>query len=62
MPVEKLKTMKCKVLNYDRNTQKLDVDFSGYGIRINDVSKDVGEYVTIRYRGEIGSPNFQYRL
>lgn len=62
MPVEKFKTEKCKVLSYNKDTKELDVDFSGYGIRLYDVSKDIGDFVSIRYRGEIGKPNFECRI
>lgn len=62
MPVEKFKTEKCKVLSYNKDTKELDVDFSGYGIRLYNVSKDIGDFVNIRYRGEIGKSNFEYRI
>lgn len=62
MPVEKFKTEKCKVLSYNKNTKELDVNFSGCGIRLHNVSKQIGDYVNIRYRGEIGKPNFECKL
>ena len=62
MPVEKFKTEKCKVLFYNKDTKELDVDFSGYGIRLYNVSKNIEDFVNVRYRGEIGSPNFEYRI
>lgn len=62
MPVEKFKTEKCKVLYYNKNTKELDIDFMGYGIRLYDINKDVSDTTTIKYHGEIGTPNFEYRL
>lgn len=62
MPVEKFKTKKCKVLSYNHETQELDVDFAGYGIRLYHIAENVGDYIVIRYRGEIGTPSFVYRL
>lgn len=62
MSVEKFKTIKCKVLSYNKVTKELDIDFSGYGIRLRNVSKNVEDFVNIRYRGEIGTSNFEYRL
>lgn len=62
MPVEKYKTKKCNVLGYNTETKELDVDFSGYGIRLYNVSENIGDYVNIKYRGEIGTSNFVCRL
>lgn len=61
-PIEKFKTEKCEVLNYDEKFKTLDVLFKGSGIRFNDVSTNVGEFVEVKYRGEIGKPNFVYKL
>lgn len=62
MPVEKFKTEKCKVLSYNKNTQELDVNFLGCGIRLFNIDRDIGDVVSVKYRGEIGTPNFEYRL
>lgn len=62
MASERYKNMKCKVLFYNDSTKELDVDFNGYGIRLKDVAKNVDEYVTIKYRGEIGCSNFSCKL
>lgn len=62
MPVEKFKTEKCKVLLYNKIAKELDVSFSGYGIRLHNVNKNIGDFVNIKYRGEIGTSNFEYRL
>lgn len=62
MTVEKYKSKKCHVLSYNIKTKELDVDFSGYGIRLYDVPENVGDYVNIKYRGEIGTSSFICRL
>lgn len=62
MPVEKLKYEKCKVLRYDNNTHELDIDFKGYGIRLSNVDDIKTDFVTIKYRGDIGSTDFEYKL
>lgn len=62
MSIEKFKTEKCKVLSYNKKTKELDVDFLGYGIRLFNIDKDISGIVTIKYRGEIGTSNFEYRL
>ena len=59
---EKYKTEKCKVLSYNKKTKELDIDFKGYGIRLNNVRNINSDYVDIKYIGEIGKPNFSYRL
>lgn len=62
MTVEKYKTKKCNVLSYNADTKELDIDFSGYGIRLYNVSENIGASVNIKYRGEIGTSNFICRL
>ena len=59
---EKYKTEKCKVLSYNEKTKELDLDFKGYGIRINNVDEIKSDFVSVKYRGEIGKPNFSCRL
>lgn len=59
---ETYKTETCKVLHYNKSTKELDIDFKGYGIRIFHVQDTPSEYVTIKYRGEIGKPDFKYEL
>ncbi len=52
------KNKECSVIQYNENLKILDVNFDGYGIRIKDVPNVGGSTVTIKYRGEIGKPNF----
>ena len=59
---EKYKTEKCKVLSYNKKTKELDIDFKGYGIRINNVRNINSDYVDIKYIGEIGKSNFSCEL
>lgn len=56
--IEKYKTEKCKVLSYNEKTKELDIDFKGYGIRLNDIDNIKSDTVSIKYRGEIGKSNF----
>jgi len=62
MANETFKSVKCKVLIYHKEINALDIDFMGYGIRIDEVDECNSEYVNVRYKGEIGSPNFTYKL
>lgn len=56
------KTKKCKVLKLNNNTQNLDIDFDGYGIRIHNAKNISGDTVELKYKGTIGKPNFIYKL
>ena len=59
---EHYKTERCKVLLYNKRTKVLDINFMGYGIRIPHAEHIDSDYVTIKYRGEIGKPNFVCEL
>lgn len=57
------KTKKCDVIAYNKRTKALDIKFDKYGIRIknvNDFNDDAT--VEIKYKGEIGKPNFKYKM
>ena len=60
--IKKHKTIKCKVLAYSTRTKELDIDFKGYGIRLNNAEIINSDYVDIKYIGEIGKPNFSCEL
>lgn len=62
MPTEKYKTKKCDVLSYNKDTKELDINFSGYGIRLYNITESIGDSVVIKYRGEIGTSSFVCRL
>jgi len=62
-PVSKrYKTEKCKVLAYNKQTKELDINFKGYGIRLKNINNIQSDFVTIKYYGEIGKPNFSCEL
>ena len=52
----------CKVLKHDKCNKILDVMFSCYGIRILNVENFSGDSVTIKYKNEIGNPDFEYKI
>lgn len=56
------KEKECKVIRYNKLTKTLDISFDGYGIRVKNVKDFSGDLVTIRYKGEIGKPNFEYKI
>ena len=60
--IKKHKTIKWKVLAYNTRTKELDIDFKGYGIRLNNVEIINSDYVDVKYIGEIGKSNFSCEL
>lgn len=56
------KTKKCKVLGFNPKDKSIDVLFDNYGIRIYHAQKHDGETIDVKYKGEIGSKNFEYKL
>lgn len=56
------KEKECKVIRYNKFAKTLDIKFDGYGIRFKDVKDFSGNTVIIKYKGEIGKPNFEYKL
>lgn len=58
----KYKTESCKILAYNSKTKELDISFKNYGIRLNGVDNVDGDNVVVKYKGEIGKPNFEYKL
>lgn len=58
----KYKTERCKVLLFNKDTKELDIDFQGYGIRIFNVSNVKSDFVIVKYKGKIGTPNFSCGL
>lgn len=49
----------CKVIQYNKYKQTLDILFGTYGIRLHDIDFSESETFTVKYKGEIGSPDFQ---
>lgn len=54
----------CKIINYDNHTKSLDINFDGYGIRMKKIefSYNNDPIVKVRYKGEIGKPNFVIKV
>lgn len=56
----KHKTEKCKVLYFNEKTKELDVIFKDFGVKIVNVPSDTyGDFVFVKYLGEIGKPDFK---
>jgi len=56
------KEKECKVLGYNSRIKALDVLFDSYGVRIKDVFDFKGDTVIVKYKGEIGKKDFEYKL
>lgn len=56
------KEKECKVISYNEKSKSLDVNFEGFGIRIKNVNHFEGQTVVIKYKGEIGKSNFEYKI
>ena len=52
----------CKVIRYNKAKKILDIYFDSYGIRLKDVENFSGDSVIVKYKGEIGKPNFKVCL
>lgn len=62
MKKDNYKDKECKVIKYDKYSKTLDVLFDRFGIRIFNVESFNGNIAIIKYKGEIGKPDFDYRL
>lgn len=60
---ERYKIAKCKILSYNKKTKELDINYNGYGIRIKNVCNiNDSDTIELKIKGEIGKPNFSYKL
>lgn len=56
------KEKECPVISYNKYSKTLDIMFDNYGVRIKNIDNFVGNKVDIKYKGEIGKPNFEIKL
>ena len=58
------KEKECSVINYNNSLKTLDINFDGYGIKIRDVKHFSYPTTTVRvkYKSEIGQPDFSIKL
>lgn len=56
------KEKECPVISYDKHYKTLDIMFDNYGVRIKNVDNFVGNKVDIKYKGELGKPNFEIKI
>lgn len=59
------KEKECKIINYDKHNNYLDISFDGYGVRISNIENfncNDKNTVIVKYNGNIGKSNFSCRL
>lgn len=52
----------CRVIPCHNNQPYVDINFDNYGIRLISPNPVNGDTVTVKYKGEIGQPDFEVRL
>lgn len=56
------KTKECKVVSYNKKTLELIISFNGTNIKFTGVKNINGDTISVKYKGEIGKPNFECKL
>ncbi len=56
------KTKECEVVSYNQKTFELIFNFKGINLRFTGIKNDIGNTITVKYKGEIGKPNFEIKL
>lgn len=59
---DEFKTKECPVISYNKHSNTLDIIFDKYGIRMKNVKDFTGNIANVKYKGEIGKPNFEIAL
>lgn len=59
---DEFKTKECPVISYNKQSNTLDIMFDKYGIRMKNVRNFTGNIVNVKYKGEIGKPDFEIEL
>lgn len=59
-PKDGFKEKECEIISYNQHTKVLDIKFDDYGIRIKNAESfySNGKTVKVKYKGNIGMPNF----
>ena len=52
----------CRVISYNKHSKTLDIMFGNYGIRLKNIETFTGNTVNIKYKGELGRPDFEIKL
>lgn len=59
-PTKKIK--KCKVVSYIWHKNFIIVSFDGHNLRIDGITENPGDEVTIEYTGTVGEPGFSFEM
>lgn len=52
-------TKECDVLVYNERTNTAIISFDGFGYELTGISKNPGNKISVKYSGDIHSPNFK---
>ena len=52
----------CKVISYDPVRKTMNVTFDSHNIQLKEVDSYNSDVVIVEYSGEIGTPDFTFRL
>jgi len=61
-PKNDFKEKECPIISYNKHFKTLDVMFDNYGIRLKNIESFAGNTVNIKYKGEIGKPDFEFKI
>ncbi len=61
-PKNEFKEKECYVISYNKIFKTLDIMFDNYGIRLKNIESFAGNTVNIKYKGELGKPDFEIKL
>ena len=56
------KEKECRVISYNKHSKTLDIMFDNYGIRLKNIETFTENTINIKYKGELGRPDFEIKL
>lgn len=56
------KVKECSVISYNKHSKTLDIMFDNYGIRLKNIETFTENTINIKYKGELGRPDFEIKL
>ncbi len=56
------KVKECSVISYNKHSKTLDIMFDNYGIRLKNIESFAGKVANLKYKGELGKPDFECKL
>ena len=56
------KEKECRVISYNKHSKTLDIMFDNYGIRLKNIETFTENTINIKYKGDLGRPDFEIKL